>query len=273
MMKFQFVRLQAPSAPTWNNQSRNWQPINGDGPPTTHETLWQHQWNWESGRRDEALTPIDGPESIPVLVDALNSRYEPDGMDAAYRLAALNGSAVSSLLDVLGSDNTHGARRAGYGLTAVGAAATDGLIEAVGSPSETARGYAAFALGEGQNPEAAAAVTNLMTDESAWVRFTAAEALGIMNNAAVSVPALIDSLQDADGQVRFTGALSLARVGSEAEEAVPALVTTLKDENRYVRANAVEALRQIGTPEATTAAFDHLMDSRWCYTTTPENSF
>ena len=73
--------------------------------------------------------------------------------------------------------------------------------------------------------------------------------------------------------MRFTGALSLARLGSAAAGAVPALQGALKDENRYVRANAVDALNHIGTPEAQQVLIDYLLGSRWCPTTTPESTF
>ena len=273
MMKFQFVRLDAPEQAAWQNTQAEWQPLNGDGPPTPHEAIWQHQWNWQSGRRNVVAPAQDDVAELPTLLSALQADYEPDGMDAAYRLAALNGSALPALQDALNGENLNAARRAGYGLTAAGESVTDGLVDALSSASESARGYAAFALGERQADVAVPALASLMDDESDWVRFTAAEALGIAGAPQAAVPGLIKALNDENDQVRFTSGLSLARIGADAAEAVPALVYALNDENRYVRANSAEALRQIGSPEALDAVLAHLMDTRWCYTTTPDNSF
>ena len=36
---------------------------------------------------------------------------------------------------------------------------------------------------------------------------------------------------------------------------------------------AVEALKQIGTPEALAKLCDHLIENRWCYSTTPDSLF
>ena len=88
-----------------------------------------------------------------------------------------------------------------------------------------------------------------------------------------SIDALVQCLADSDDQVGFQSGLSLARIGTSAGAAVPALQTALKHENRYVRANAVEALNRIATPDAQRVLMDYLLNSRWCPTTTPENTF
>ncbi len=273
MMKFQFVRLTAPTTPTWQFNGTGWRPPNGDGPPTTHEAIWRHQWNWLSGQPSAPVEPLDSEDDVPNLQQTLASSYEPEGMDAAYRLGALGGVAIDALQDGLRSDNIHANRRAGYGLVAAGPDALDGLVEALSHVSEKSRGYAAFALGELGAGESAAGIAGLIDDESEWVRYTAAEALGILDNTDVAVPALSRGLEDGCDQVRFTSALSLTRIGAPAEASVPALTVALQDDNRYVRANAVEALRSIGTPAALDAALKHLIDSRWCYTTTTDNPF
>ena len=139
--------------------------------------------------------------------------------------------------------------------------------------SEPARRFAAFALGEQREADAATALAAKIDDESENVRRTVVESLGIIGNADVAVPALIDALGDEDSQTRFTTAAALTRLGAAAAEAVPALVKALNDEDRYVRANAVDALRHIGTPRAAAAALNYLSESRWCYTTTKDNTF
>ena len=44
---------------------------------------------------------MNSMSSTPALLSALQGDYEPDGMDAAYRLAALNGPAMPALQDAL----------------------------------------------------------------------------------------------------------------------------------------------------------------------------
>ena len=80
------------------------------------------------------------------------------------------------------------------------------------------------------------------------IRETAADALWRIGPAAV--PALIDSLKDPDGYVRFLAARSLAHLGSDAEAAVPALIVALDDPEELVRRQAARALGQIGPAAA-----------------------
>ena len=275
MMKFQFVRMDAPSAPAWNNQTSEWSPLNGDAPPTVHEALWRDQWRWhlgQAGAQDRGAAD----EDMAALAAQLGSDYEPAGVDAAYRLASQGRKAIGLLTSALTRDDTTAARNAGYGLSAVGATALGELVDALGHANESARMYAAFALGEigAAASESSAAVAQLVDDPAVEVRRTAVEALGTLKSPAdATIPALMQGLSDEDGQVRFTAALSLQRIGAGAAEAVPALAKALHDENRYVRANAVDALRRIGTVEALSAALDHLTAHRWCPTTTPDNLF
>ena len=275
MMKFQFVRMAAPSAPAWNNQTSEWRALNGDAPPTVHEALWRDQWRWHLGQPG-ARDGEAADEDMAALTAQLGSDYEPAGVDAAYRLAAQGRAAVSPLAAALTGGDSSAARNAGYGLSALGVPALGELVDALGHAHESARMYAAFALGEigARALESSTSVAKLVADPSVEVRRTAVEALGLLKSPTdATIPALIQGLRDEDGQVRFTAALSLQRIGADAAEAVPALAEALRDENRYVRANAVDALRRIGTMQALTAALDHLSAHRWCPTTTPDNLF
>jgi len=315
MMKFQFVRMERPHAPTWDHAGTPWQQLNGDGPPNQHESIWQHQWQWLGGTPSErptgaapigqfvdALTAGDkqarlqaadalgqlgsaAGDAIPALAAALADAYEPVALNAAYALGHMGEAATSALLTALTSDEKDISRNAAYGLSALGAPAHNGLVEHLDHPSEQVRGYAAFALGEiglSATDDAAATTAQLAQrteDESEWVRRNTAEALGTLglNGASPAmdstVAALSHALQDEDGQVRFTSALSLARLGADAADAVPTLQKALQDENRYVRANAVDALNRVGTQEAQTILVDYLLASRWCPSTTPDSTF
>lgn len=82
------------------------------------------------------------------------------------------------------------------------------------------------------------------------VRETATDALARIGDAAV--PALIETLRDADPAIRAHAAQGLARMGSKAAPAVPELILALNDDDRDVRRGAARALGQIG-PDAEAA--------------------
>ena len=285
MVKFQFVRMDAPEGPAWNNRQDDWTPV--EDTPVDHNELWAHQWRWHSGGMDSPLNEDQskqpesnghrvGDSSISDLASDLASRYEPKGVDAAYRLASYSGEAIPSLAQALFSGDATTSRNAGYGLSAIGRESQGVLLDAVDHEEEQARMHAAFALGElgTADAECAKAVAKAVADPSVLVRRSAVEALGLIKEPAnVTIPALEDGLRDADGQVRFTAAQSFQRLGTKAVAAVPALQAALRDENRYVRASAVDALRRVGTNEALNIALDYLSAHRWCPTTTPENLF
>lgn len=276
MLKFQFTRIARPVAPAWRNETPAWQTLNGDGPVHTHNALWAEQWNWMSGRPRTLGTGEGEPDvSAAELIAKMEGAYEPAGIGAAYDLANTGSRGLAHLYATLNRAHPHAARRAAYGLSAGSLEALPLLAAGLRHASDIVRRFAVFALGE-QGPAAAeygADVVSLLQDASVWVRRTAVETLGMLEDAETAVPALERALADEDDQVKFNAALALARYGSQAASATSALHACLQDENRYVRGFAIEALRQIGTPEALDLACTHLMDSRWCYSTTPHSTF
>ena len=285
MMKFQFVRMNAPAAPAWNNRQASWTPV--VDAPVDHNEVWAHQWRWHRGEMGAQShgaagepTQANGHDAassdMSDLAGSLASKYEPEGVDSAYRLATFSEETIPALAGALTSGDKTASRNAGYGLSAVGGAAREALLDALGHESEEARMHAAFALGElGQaDAECTSAVAKAVSDPSVVVRRSAVEALGqIKDPVELTLPALEHGLTDDDDQVRFTTALSLQRLGAESAAALPALQAALRDENRYVRASAVDALRRIGTSEALNIALDYLSAHRWCPSTTPDNLF
>jgi len=216
MLKFQFVRMQRPTAPTWNHDGHAWQIMNGDGPSNQHESIWQHQWQWLGGKagqqgdaravgtlvdqlgspdKQTRLHAADGlgmlgtaaGEAIPALAAALADDYEPVALNAAYALAGVGAPAAEALLTTLAEGDKDAARNAAYGLAALGTPAISGLIERLGDASEQARGYAAYALGEigmaghADAQEAVEGLRRLAADESEWVRRAMVEALGTLD--------------------------------------------------------------------------------------------
>jgi hypothetical protein len=97
----------------------------------------------------------------------------------------------------------------------------------------------------------------MLRDADFQVRSTAAEVLGrIRPKAGEPVPALIETLQDPDGLVRWFSADSLALIGAAAEpdvrqKAVRALVLAQKKEPQGAASSAIRiALKMLETAAA-----------------------
>ena len=308
MMKFQFIRMDAPQTPEWNVTDPHWKLEDVDPATPVHQNTWRHVWNWVAGESNghstqttngnlakhiETLSDDDaaarsqaadelgmfgesGAEAIPHLIQALCDIYEPVRLNAAYALGAIGAPAVPELIEVLGVEDQIMRRMAAYALAAVGEPAVPALSEALQHTEDIVRVEATYALAQIGGP-AESAIPALMErtkDECVEVRRYLAEAFGGLGpTAAPTVPVLTDMLaNDEDGQARFEAALALAQIGPASSDAIPALANAFNDENRYVRDNAVLALKRIGTPEAESALFDYLLMTRWCPVTNRETT-
>ena len=308
MMKFQFIRMDAPQAPEWNVTDPHWQPEDINPATPAHQGTWRHVWNWMAGESNgHTSEPANGTladhitalgddaaavranaadelgmlgesaaEAVPQLIQALCDNYEPVRLNAAYTLGTIGEPAVPQLIEVLGDENGPTRRMAAYGLAAVGAPAVPALGEALEHTEDAVRIEAAYALAQiGDSAETVIpALIEGTRDESVEVRRYLAEAFGSIGPAAApAVPALIDMLDnDDDKQVRFESALALAQIGPASNDAVPTLEKALRDPDRYVRDNTIHALKRIDTPEAESALFDYLLMARWCPITNREST-
>ena len=308
MMKFQFIRMDAPQAPEWNVTDPHWKPEDINPATPAHQGTWRHIWNWVAGESNgdatqstngnlaahiTALNDDDAAvrsrtadelgalgesaaEAVPHLIQALRDDYEPVCLNAAYTLGAIGEPSVSQLIEVLSDENGPTRRMAAYALAAVGAPAVSALSEALQHTEDAVRVEASYALaqiGEAAEP-AISALIERTKDDNVEVRRYLAEAFGSLGPiAAPAVPALIEVLDnDEDKQVRFESALALAQIGPAASDAVPVLAKALSDEDRYVRDNTIHALKRIDTPEAESALFDYLLMARWCPITNREST-
>ena len=308
MMKFQFIRMDAPQEPEWNVTDPHWKSEDIDPATPAHQGTWRHVWNWMAGASNGNSTPStngnlsqhiealgdddasvrshaadelgtlgeSAAEAIPHLIQALCDIYEPVRLNAAYALGAIGEPAVSQLIETLSVDDPIMRRMAAYALAAVGEPAVPALSEALQHTEDTVRIEAAYALAQIGEPATSAipALIERTQDSAVEVRRYLPEAFGGLGAAAApAIPVLCDLLtSDEDGQARFEAALALAQIGPAASEAVPVLANALNDENRYVRDNAVLALKRIDTPEAESALFDYLLMTRWCPITNREST-
>ncbi|TYP78127.1 HEAT repeat domain-containing protein [Paenibacillus methanolicus] len=278
MLKFEFMRTEAPAAPTWASEERTWrEPAGLRVPIARHEAMWEENWNWLHGQIGSLANTREADEArIEELERGLGDAFEPAALNAAYELARCGKPGVEALERALTGDDAAVSRLAAYGLSVAGEEAVPALRQALQDGREETVRHAAFALGElrGAAKEALPDLIALQAHSSAPVRCTAIEALGMIGAPEDAVvAALASALADADTQARFTAGLSLAQLGTGAGAAVPALAEALADDNRYVRAHASEALRYIGTVEAKDLLIAELFKSRWCASTTPASTF
>ena len=308
MMKFQFIRMDAPQAPEWDVTDPHWKLEDVNPATTGHQGTWRHVWDWMAGEANGHSTqPTNGglekhiaglgnadaavrasaadelgtfgesaADAVPLLIQALRDDYEPVSLNAAYTLGSIGAPAVPELIETLRDENEAARRMAAYALAAVGEPAVSALSEALQHTEDAVRIEAAYALaqiGEGA-ASAMPALIERTKDDHVEVRRYLPEAFGSIGPAAApAVSALIDRVEnDDDKQVRFESALALAQIGPTASDAVPVLADALMDEDRYVRDNAVHALKRIDTPEAETALFDYLLMARWCPITSREST-
>jgi HEAT repeat protein len=88
----------------------------------------------------------------------------------------------------------------------------------------------------------------LAGDREESVRAAAALALGYIGRSDLSVPALIDAMQEPAPLVRVHASQALGRVGRAAAAAREDLTRAQKDPHPDVQRNAREALRRLDSP-------------------------
>jgi hypothetical protein len=278
MLKFEFMRTEAPAAPSWDNREISWSnPVSANPSIIQHDIMWEETWNWLSGKVGSlANTLPDDAAAIQRLLEQLKNEQEPVALNAAYELACRGAGGVDALLGELRDENAQVCRLAAYGLSISGEAAISGLIRALDEPRIETIKNAVFTLGELRElaKQAVPKLVTLLNHPSELIRQAVVEALGtIAEPIEVTLDGLIRGLQDPDAQVRFMSGLSITKLGAAAEKAVPYLAQVLDDENRYVRGHALLALRHIGSEQAKQILFDELFNNRWCYDTTPASTF
>lgn len=107
---------------------------------------------------------------------------------------------------------------------------------------------AAKALGKlGSASEAAPALKELLKSRNGRIKWTAAEALWLLEHRAADlVPIYAELLTTKDANVRAASAWRLGRFGSDARPAVPVLAAALRDESLEVRVQVGQALANLG---------------------------
>ena len=257
MIKFLFCRMQEPTAPSWNCQDAQWRTPAADN---AAPTLWQSVWDWYTAAEQPGDVQAQANRTDRSSRPDLSESSEAECLEEVYRLSANGESGTAALMAALAEEADTSLSRnmaaqhtnpsqlyAAYGLSAQGAAAVPGLVDALRAERWPLRAAAADILGDIGLPARAAVpyLLDCLEDESEWVRRNATEALGVIAASEAS-PRLARRLtNDECSFVRHNAALSLAKIGSEADAVSPALEAALGDGNQYVRGNARLALARL----------------------------
>ena len=264
MVKFLFCRMAEPTAPSWNCSNSSWRdPAAAAATPR----LWKSVWNWHTGknggtegrdRENRGAFPTGATDRQNLVRMDLS---EADLLENVYHLSSQGETGTAALMATLAEDaeaqlhhnlaasHTNPSQLiSGFGLSAQAAEAVPYLVSALAAKGWPLRAAAADILGDSGRPASHAVprLLDCLQDESAWVRRNATEALGNIASPE-AVPRLAHLLtNDSCHVVRHNAALSLAKIGPEAERAHSSLENALTDESLYVRGNVRLALARIG---------------------------
>jgi bilin biosynthesis protein len=197
----------------------------------------------------KTLTLIADPASIPILLDAfLTDEDTVVKGSSAGALARIGKPAVPILLDILKSpqhpEDIKG--HAAWALAFIGAEAAEYLYEALNSDSVDVRcaviGAIAHVAQEQADEKSCQVLVTALSDPVPVIRTEAAAALAQINYPP-ALPHLIDTLKDADGEVRKAAVTSLGKIGDRA--ALEPLQPLLNDDLESIRLLAKLAISQI----------------------------
>ncbi|CAF1311549.1 unnamed protein product [Rotaria sp. Silwood1] len=289
MFKFQFNRLEEPTQPTWNHDPTN--AFYDAADAGLLQPIVKHVWNWMMGR---VITLLEPPtdQDINTWKTQLTDQYGKIRLNAAYNLALNN--EYNILIQQLYKNKEIPRFEAAYALTACrhNKEAIAELQEVL--TKEENNEFIAYCISFIFSEMGSAALDTLPllirvieTSHSYLVKQYCCEALGTIQVTEQSyidriVRCLTNVLADRNqlenpkevSHMRFTAALSLAKLGIKAIQAIPSLKEALYlDQNRYVNANALLALKRIETDEALKIVLHYLEMSRWCAKTTAASPY
>lgn len=288
MVKFVFVRVEEPTAPTWDSGEPDWQTPASHEAPADCEIVWKRQWNWLCGRASEPTESAD-TAAISGLMAAMEGD-DPLRQNALYALAAMGESAVAPLITDLAVRIKDGwnegavvMENSAYALAAMGASAVPALIGLLDNPAEWVQINALFALGEiGTGAQAAYPhILRKLNHPSHPVVRATLDALGQIGVLAEdALPSFRRLLLETnpewqtplrrqwtgENQVRVNAMMALLRLSPQDDEWngwIDLVIAALNDECGYVGGFGAEILRRSDSSRALHAALDYLCAHRW----------
>jgi HEAT repeat protein len=244
MLKFEFVRTQAPISPSWDNQEREWVAPTIMNPAVhSHQVLWEETWGWLSGRvagQNVGAGNIADAENAANDVSAENTANASQAdAEAAMLLKQLQDEDKALRVEV--SDRL--AMLCTPGLTAAEEIVKTFSHILVEDAYEPVALNAAYGLARMGGP-GIAALAEALAHESKLVSRTAVYGLTAAGPAAVQP--LLAALRNEREDTISLAVFALGELGKSASEVVPALAKLLDHPSAKVRNNIVEALGNLG---------------------------
>jgi HEAT repeat protein len=272
MMKFEFIRMREPDAPSWDHADPAWRL--DELPGLDLSAVWRRHWNWLRGASEQdvpvnhigtadltdtdprrrlaaindiALSTEAARTRLQALAALLHDPLEPIAVDAAYAMASAGADAVLLLLNILRGDTEED--------TDLDRGSHDGSRPDAGMPARSA----AYGLAEIGLPAVQGLLDILDNGAGSRARKLAAFALGeIAGTGTEVVDALCIATQDPAASVRIN-AIEALGLKSATPSAVAALSRAIKDVDPQARFSAALSLAQIGP--AAEAAVPALKDA------------
>ncbi|MDF2723791.1 MAG: phytanoyl-CoA dioxygenase [Paenibacillus sp.] len=260
MLKFEFMRTQEPTAPSWENSEAEWStPAEIGSPLYRNEAMWRDAWYWLSGRKEaEVVSSGEDAAEVAALIENLGSERLIDRVEASDRLSVLGGAQVTtdviSALERAVQDSFEPvALNAAYGLARFGTAGAEALLRQLHSGESSAARSAAFGLAAADDT-AVGPLIEALEDECEDTAFYAAHALSEHKSAAsliTAVQALAKLAEHSSARLRCAAVDALGSLGVYRQPAAQAVgVKTLKlalqDSDTQVRFTAGLSLVKYG---------------------------
>ena len=176
--------------------------------------------------------------------------------EAAEALVAMEAAAIDALTWGLSHENPQIREASAWTLSEIATPANrivPALISVLTDADENVRVVGSIALQELGEP-AVPYLIEALTAESAEIRLNAAYALGEIGKPLDTIlPALINTLTDAEWNVRRLVVRALVTIGTPA---IDSLIQALNSHDAALRRMAERALNDIGTPQARRAIAD-----------------
>jgi HEAT repeat protein len=181
----------------------------------------------------------------------LNLRPKP-GQPAAEAFQSMGAKAVPFLRRELRSMDLSRRKHAADAAHAIGPAAkeleSDLLASAVTTANSNHDPYSEIWALAAMGPESIGLLTNMFTNQNKWARQRTCDALYMADyDAEPAVPALMQSLEDVDPDVRGEAAQALGHVHKQLDVVLPALLKNLNDPVASVRWVTADALGLLGS--------------------------
>ena len=197
-------------------------------------------------------------DAVPSLIQTTRDDHEPLRRKSVAALGAIGSPPdliIPSLVERLVLDSSDAVRdSAGDALAKLRLAAMPALSHLLSDEDAEVRWRAAASIGKigREAKQSAGALFKLASDDDAVVRITAIEAAWyVAGDADVIAAFAIQKLTNPDRQIRIRAFRLLSKMGSAASRGLPQLDELLNDDRSYVRtaaAKAIEAIKSDAKP-------------------------